>query len=145
MRSSGTSAENIVAVEEVPEERIDQYGVVGVGERNDVRRRRKAASGVHHLRQAAALVLNQHVRQQQRERLAADQFARAPHGVAEAERLLLPGEARRTRRRQLLAQEFERAVLLALEQRHLQLELAVEVILDDALVAAGDKDEMLDR
>ena len=39
---------------------------------------------------------------------------------------------------------FERVVLLALEQRHLQLELAVEMVLDDALVAAGDEDEMLD-
>ena len=35
-------------------------------------------------------------------------------------------------------------MFLALEQRHFQLELAVEVILDDALVAAGDEDEMLD-
>src|SRR6202030_1989868 len=34
--------------------------------------------------------------------------------------------------------------LLALEQRHFQLELAVEMVLDDALVAAGDEDEMLD-
>ena len=35
-------------------------------------------------------------------------------------------------------------MLLPLEQRHFQLELAVEMILDDALVAAGDEDEMLD-
>ena len=42
-------------------------------------------------------MLHQHVGQQQRERLVADQFARAPHRMAEAERLLLPGEARRAR------------------------------------------------
>ena len=35
-------------------------------------------------------------------------------------------------------------MLLALEQRHFQLELPVEMIFDDALVAAGDEDEMLD-
>ena len=35
-------------------------------------------------------------------------------------------------------------MLLALEQRHFQLELAVEMVLDHALVAAGDEDEMLD-
>ena len=89
-------------------------------------------------------MLDQNVRQQQRERLAADQFARAPHRVAEPERLLLAGKARRARDRQLLGEEFQRVVLLALEQRHFQLELAVEMVLDDALVAAGDEDEMLD-
>ncbi len=41
-------------------------------------------------------------------------------------------------------QEVERRLLLALEQRHFELELAVEMVLDDALVAAGDEDEMLD-
>ena len=35
-------------------------------------------------------------------------------------------------------------MLLPLEQRHFQFELAVEVIFDDAFVAAGDEDEMLD-
>ena len=35
-------------------------------------------------------------------------------------------------------------MLLPFEQRHFQLELAVEMIFDDALVAAGDEDEMLD-
>jgi hypothetical protein len=64
--------------------------------------------------------------------------------VAKPERLLLPREARGAGMRQLLPQEIERLVLLPLEQRHLQLELAVEVVLDDALVAAGDEDEVLD-
>src|SRR5581483_2767429 len=67
-----------------------------------------------------------------------------PHGVAEAKRLLLPGEAGRARRRQLPGQEIQGAVLLALEQRHFQLELAVEVVLDNARVAPGDEDEVLD-
>ena len=40
--------------------------------------------GVDHLREAAGIVLDQHVRQQQRERLVSDQLARAPHRVAEA-------------------------------------------------------------
>ena len=33
---------------------------------------------------------------------------------------------------------------MPLEQRHFQLELAIEMILDDAFVAPGDEDEMLD-
>ena len=111
---------------------------------DDVRPLAELAGGVDHLRQAAALVLDEDVGQQQRERLVADELARAPHRVAEPERLLLPREARRAGLRQLLPQEIERLVLLPLEQRHLQLELAVEVVLDDALVAAGDEDEVLD-
>ena len=100
--------------------------------------------GVDHLRQAAALVLHQHVGQKERERLVADQFARTPHRVAQAERLLLAGEAGRARLGQIVAQHVERGLLLALEERDFQLELAVEMILDDALVASGDEDEMLD-
>ena len=38
----------------------------------------------------------------------------------------------------------ELGLLAALGERALQLELAVEMVLDDALVAAGDEDEMLD-
>ena len=111
---------------------------------DDVRPLAELVGGVDHLCQAAALVLHEDVRQQQRERLVADEFARAPHRVAKPERLLLPREARGAGLRQLLPQEIERLVLLPFEQRHLQLELAVEVVLDDALVAAGDEDEVLD-
>ena len=100
--------------------------------------------GLDHLRQTALLVLHQNVGQQQREGLVADQFARAPHRMAEAERLLLPGEACRAGHRQILIEEIERLVLLPFEQRHFQFELAVEMILDDAFVAAGDEDEMFD-
>src|SRR5262249_42165506 len=89
-------------------------------------------------------MLNQHVGQQQREWLAAEQFARAPHRMAEPERLLLAREAGRARHRQILIEKIEDLVLLPLEQRHFELELAVEMILDDRFVAAGDKNEMLD-
>ena len=47
-------------------------------------------------------------------------------------------------RRQLAQQLLELLLLAALGQRPLELELAVEMVLDDALVAAGDEDEMLD-
>ena len=89
-------------------------------------------------------MLHQHVGKKERERLVADQFARAPHRVAEPERLLLAGEARRAGAGQIARQQIEHLALLPLEQRHFQLELAVEMILDDALVAPGDEDEMLD-
>ena len=68
--------------------------------------------GVDHLREAAALVLHQHVGQQQRERLVADQFARAPDRMAEAERRLLAGEARRARLRQIAADSSARSAFL---------------------------------
>ena len=102
------------------------------------------AVGLDHLREAAGLVLHQHVRQQQRERLVADQLARAPHRMAEAERRLLAGEARGAGRRQVAGEQLQVGGLVALLQRHLELELAVEMVLDHALVAAGDEDEMLD-
>ena len=103
------------------------------------------ARGVDHLPEAAALVLHQHVGQQQRERLVADEFARAPDRVAEAERRLLAREAGRCRAPAGPATRVrDRPCLLALGQRHFELELAVEMILDDALVAAGDENEVLD-
>ena len=64
--------------------------------------------------------------------------------MAEAERFLLAGEARRAGHRQVLIEVVENFVLLPLEQRHFQLELAIKVIFDDAFVAAGHEDEMLD-
>ncbi len=89
-------------------------------------------------------MVEQHVGQQQRERLVADQFARAPDGMAEAERLLLAGEAGAAGLRQVAVEAGQLGRLAALGQRLLELELAVEMVLDDALVAAGDEDEMLD-
>ena len=64
--------------------------------------------------------------------------------MAEPERGLLPGEARRADFRQLAIEQLEIGVLAAFVQRELQLELPIEMILDHALVAAGDEDEMLD-
>ena len=76
-------------------------------DRDDVRAFAQLARGVDHLREAAALVLHQHVGQQQRERLVADQLARAPHRMAEPERQLLAGEARGARPRQVARQQLE--------------------------------------
>ena len=106
--------------------------------------RSAGTSSTVHLREAAALVLDQHVGQQQRERFMPDQFARAPHGMAKPERLLLAREARGAGLRQILGEQREIGPLLPLAQGHLQLELTVEMILDDVLVAPGDEDEMLD-
>jgi hypothetical protein len=63
------------------------------------------AHSVYHLRQAATRMLGQNVQQQQRERLTADQLARAPYRVLQAERLLLPGETGRAGRRQVVVEE----------------------------------------
>ena len=93
---------------------------------------------------AALLGLHDHVGQKQRERLVADEVARAPDGMAEAERHLLAGEARLARRRLQPLQPGELLVLAALGQRVVELELEVEMIFDHRLVAAGDEDEMLD-
>ena len=81
---------------------------------------------------------------QQRERLVADQFARAPDGMAKAERHLLAGEAGLARPRLQPLQAGQLVVLAALRQRVVELELDVEMVFDDRLVAAGDEDEMLD-
>ena len=62
----------------------------------------------------------------------------SPSGSCWRVKLVVPGAGRSR------LQEVERRLLLALEQRHFELELAVEMILDDAFVAAGDEDEMLD-
>src|SRR5690606_18154896 len=85
-----------------------------------------------------------HVGQQKRERLVADQFARAPHRMAEPQRLLLAGEAGLAGLRLQPRELGQLLVLAALRQRVVQLELDVEMILDHRLVAAGHEDEMLD-
>src|SRR5258708_6505943 len=111
----------------------DDVGVVG-----------KLLVGIEHLREAAALGLHQHIRQQQGERFIADDFARAPHRMSESKRLLLAGETGLAGARQVARQEFEIRAAIALRQGQFEFELAVEVVLDDALVAAGGEDEMLD-
>src|SRR5207253_4777948 len=98
----------------------------------------------YHLGEAACRILHELVREQQGEWLAADKLARTPDRVTEAERLLLAGDAGRPGLRQILREQVEVGTFLSLPQGHFQLELAVEMVLDHALVAAGDENEMLD-
>ena len=64
--------------------------------------------------------------------------------MAEAERRLLAREARLSGFRQILRQRIEVGLAVLTRQRGFQFKLAVEVVLDDAFVAAGDENEMLD-
>src|SRR4029079_18428640 len=59
---------------------------------DDVRGLTELLGGVDHLRQAAALVLDEDVGKEQRERFIADELACAPDRMAEPERLLLAGK-----------------------------------------------------
>ncbi len=100
----------------------------------------------HALRKAASAMgsgAGDHIRQQDREGLVADDFARAPDGVAEAERRLLAGEAGRARSREIGHQRRIFGLLASLCERVLEFIGRVEVILDHRLVAAGDENEML--
>ena len=100
--------------------------------------------GLDHLGEAGLGAMMQHVGQQQGERLVADDLAGAPHGVAEAERRLLAGEARLAGFGQVAGEQVELALLAARGERILEFELAVEMILDHALVAPRDEDHVLD-
>ena len=98
-----------------------------------------------HLLQAARAVQHQFVRQHHRERLVADDVARAPDRVAEAERRLLAGETGGAGFGLVARQNVLLGLLVAARgQRGVEFEHPVEMILDHALVAAGDEDEMLD-
>src|SRR4029079_2607097 len=97
-----------------------------------------------HLGEAAfARRLHQHVGKKQREGLVANEFARAPYRMYDGKRLLLARKARRAGPRQIVIEAFELARLAACGEHFLELELPVEMILDDALVATGHEDEML--
>ena len=87
---------------------------------------------------------HQFVRQHHRERLVADDVAGAPHRMAEAERRLLPGEAHGAGFGLVARQNLHLGLLAARGQRGVEFVHPVEMILDHALVAAGDEDEMLD-
>ena len=80
----------------------------------------------------------------QREGLVADQITRAPHRMTEAKRHLLARETGLPGCRLHALQAGKLVVLAALRQRIIELEMDVEMIFDDRLVAAGDEDEMLD-
>src|SRR5262249_9613113 len=99
---------------------------------------------VDHLCKATAVILNQYVGQQQSEWLMADQLACTPDSVAKAKWRLLAGEAHGSSLRQVFRQEIELGLLASFRQGQLEFELTVEVILNHALVAPGNKDEMLD-
>src|SRR4029453_16108999 len=101
--------------------------------------------GLDHLPEAAfALRLHQDVGEEQRERLVAHDLARAPDGVTKPERLLLASEARAPGIGQVGGQRLKLGGLAARGKHLFEFDLAVEMILDDAFVAARDEDEMLD-
>src|SRR5262245_56454753 len=64
--------------------------------------------------------------------------------MPEPKRLLLAGETGLARARQITREEFQLRAAVALRQGQFEFELAVEMVLDDALVAARHEDEMLD-
>ena len=101
--------------------------------------------GLDHLREARLAAVVQHVGEQQRERLVADDIARAPHGVPETERRLLAREARRAGSGKLAAASSASSFVLPRSASvALELRLEVEMILDRRLVAPRHEDEMLD-
>ena len=102
------------------------------------------AGGLDHLLEAARRVQHQLVRQHHRERLVADDVARAPHRVAEAERRLLPGETHGAGFGLVARQDLHLGLLAARGERGVEFVHPVEMVLDHALVAAGDEDEMFD-
>ncbi len=86
-----------------------------------------------HRMHAALFRLHDHVGQQQRERLVADEIAGAPHGVAEAERRLLAGEAGLPGLRlESRAACSSCSVLPRWASVSFELELHVEMVFDDA-------------
>ena len=86
----------------------------------------------------------QHVGQQQREGLVTDDIACAPDRMAEAERALLTRKACLAGVGQVGVERLQLRFLPALVEGPLKLELAVEMVLDNTLVATGDEDEMFD-
>ena len=98
----------------------------------------------HHLFETAGTGMDQHVRQKEGKRLITNDLTGAPDSMAQPQGFLLAGEAGLAGGRALGFEQFQLIGLAALAQGFLKLVLLVEVILDDALVAAGDKDEMLD-
>ena len=100
--------------------------------------------GGDHLGKARCGRLVQHVWQQQRKRLIADDIAGAPYGVAEAARFLLARKRRSACLRSFRPEIRERPGFSARFQRFLEFEDQVEVILDDGLVPSCDEYEMFD-
>src|SRR5262245_47618065 len=95
--------------------------------------------GIHHGREAWDRAVMEHVGEKQRERLVANDLAGTPDRMAQPQRGLLARKAGLAGARQILREQIELRLLAAFSERPLQLELAVEVILDHRLVAAGDE------
>ena len=85
-----------------------------------------------------------HVREQKRERFVADYVARTPHRMAETVGRLLAHETCRAGGGQRRVELGEEIGLAFLAQRILKLVRAIKIILDSALVAAGDEHDVLD-
>ncbi len=103
-----------------------------------------APVGLDHLSETGLFTDHQIVGKEHREGLVADQSAGAPDGMAEAERGLLPGIGDLPRFGQPCFELREHVLLAPLTQRRLELERAVEMIVDRALAPARDKEELLD-
>src|SRR6202453_123437 len=85
-----------------------------------------------------------HIRQQDREGLGADDLACAPDGVAEAEWRLLAGETCRAGCRKIRHERRVFGLFTASGERVFEFIGRVEMIFDHRLVAAGHENEMLD-
>lgn len=99
---------------------------------------------VDQLAEAGALGVDDDVRQHDREGLVADDVTGAPDGVAQAQGGHLAHEAHLAGLGQLGAQLFKDLDLALGFQLRLKLDLMIEIVLDRALRAAGDEDEVFD-
>jgi hypothetical protein len=99
---------------------------------------------VHHARQTAYAVAHHHVREQQGERLIANDVTGAPDRVSKAKRGLLTGKAGGARRRQHVLERFQLHRLAARPQGLLEFGLDIEMVFDDGFVATGDEHEVFD-
>src|SRR5260370_10616925 len=102
------------------------------------------ARGLDHLRKAARRMQHQLVRQHHRERRVAEGVGGGPRRVAEPERRLLPRETHGAGFGLVAGQNLHLGLLAAGGERGVEFEHPVEMVLDHPLVAAGDKNEMLD-
>ncbi len=101
----------------------------------------KAVEDVHELADGGSVVEDDVVRKEDGERLIADEVARNEDGVAVAEALLLADE----RHGDLggLADSFEEFLFASRLEDALELKVVVEEVLDGALGAAGDHDDLV--
>ena len=103
-----------------------------------------ACMNVDQALQARLVVDHQHVGQQHREGLVADDMASRPDRMAKAARFLLAHEGDGADAGRRLGQRLGDRVLAIAAQRCVDLEGMIEMILDRRFHAAGDDDHMLD-